>query len=89
VKRWQSRYFELSGHYLQYFEDKGKKDGGNEEDNLRGTINLENLSFCTVDGSELHLELLDVETGSAFEIKVGGGAFTNISQHRMPMTKVF
>ena len=67
VKRWQSRYFELSGHYLKYYEEKGKKDAADEE-NVKGTIDLENLSFCTVDGSELHLEMIDGR--SAFEIKV-------------------
>lgn len=67
VKRWQSRYFELSGHYLKYFEEKGKKDG-NEEEGIKGTIDLENLCFCTVEGSELHLEMAD--SGNVLEIKV-------------------
>lgn len=72
VKRWQSRYFELSGHYLKYFEEKGKKDGS-EEEGIKGTIDLENLCFCTVEGSELHLEMTDGEGVLEIKLKAKSG----------------
>jgi hypothetical protein len=55
-KKLLSRYFELNGHYLKYFEDKSKD---NTEENLEGLIDLSSLRFCTVDDCNIFLELED------------------------------
>ena len=62
TKKWQSRYFELGGHYLRYYEDKH-----NEHDlqHLQGAINLQKLRCCTADDNKIFLELVDDE-----EVKV-------------------
>ena len=69
-KKWQSRYFELSGHYLKYFEDKNT----DRDDDIKGAIDLAQLRFCTVHQCDICLEMADDD-----EIKVGG---THI-QHRI------
>ena len=35
VKKWQSRYFELSGHYLKYYE---KKEEIKSDETIKGVV---------------------------------------------------
>ena len=44
VKRWQSRYFMITGHYLKYFEDEKKTK-------TKGVIDLSDLLAVTPDAA--------------------------------------
>ena len=48
VKRWQRRYFVLSGHYLKYYEDE--KDKG-EPTKLKGAIDVKNLQGVSLESA--------------------------------------
>ena len=49
VKRWQSRYFELAGLYLKYFERAFPRT----PDNVRGVIYLDELTSCHSDAENI------------------------------------
>ena len=56
VKRWQSRYFELAGPILRYFEHAFPRTN----DNIRGVIYLDALISCSTDGQNvIHLHFSD------------------------------
>ena len=49
IKRWQSRNFELAGHYLKYSMTTEEAPGGGEEDGvaapeIRGAFDLSGLT---------------------------------------------
>ena len=44
LKKWQSRYFELAGHYLKYYQDKQTKS----DKVLKGTIDVHDIREVTV-----------------------------------------
>ena len=46
LKKWQSRYFELAGHYLKYYKNKETKS----DDGLKGTIDVRDISEVTTEG---------------------------------------
>jgi hypothetical protein len=48
TKRWQSRYFELSGHYLRYYD---KKDAASES--VKGAVDLKALLTIAAQGSHI------------------------------------
>eukprot|EP00935_MAST-01C_sp_MAST-1C-sp1_P002436 g2436.t1 len=63
IKQWQRRYFELSGHYLKYYEDKGTKS----DDTVKGTIDVREIAelaagkdgvimMATSDGGKINLK---------------------------------
>ena len=43
LKQWQSRYFELAGHYMSYSEKKG-------DDSVKGTVDLADLETIAAQG---------------------------------------
>eukprot|EP00937_MAST-01D_sp_MAST-1D-sp2_P005555 g5555.t1 len=52
MKRWQSRYFELAGLYVKYFERAFPRT----PDHVRGVIYLDQLRVCAVDAENvIHL----------------------------------
>jgi hypothetical protein len=52
LSKWQSRYFELSGHYLKYYK---KRDIGSDDSffkkELRGVIDLHEVQSITSEGN--------------------------------------
>ena len=44
ITKWQSRYFELAGHYLKYYQDKQTKS----DKVLKGTIDVHDIREVTV-----------------------------------------
>jgi len=55
VKKWQSRYFELSGHYLKYYE---KKEGKSDE-TLKGAVDLQEISEVTSQSANVIIVMND------------------------------
>ena len=55
MKKWQSRYFELSGHYLKYYEKKE----GKSDDTLKGAVDLKEVSTTTVQARQITLFMHD------------------------------
>jgi cytoskeletal protein RodZ len=61
IQKWQSRYFELSGHYLKYYENKETKS----DETLKGAVDLSSvntvtsqavsITIVTKDGMEINL----------------------------------
>ena len=60
-KRWQNRFFVLSGHYLKYYEDQ-------KQATTKGVIDVNELQGCELDEDGLTLELTFSEAG--FDVKV-------------------
>jgi hypothetical protein len=50
MKQWQSRYFELAGHYMSYSEKKG-------DDSVKGTVDLAALETISAQGSHILIEM--------------------------------
>eukprot|EP00935_MAST-01C_sp_MAST-1C-sp1_P001570 g1570.t1 len=50
MKQWQSRFFELAGHYLKYYGDKGK-------DELKGTVDIASMTDIAVSGTQITIEV--------------------------------
>ena len=50
MKQWQSRFFELAGHYLKYYGDKGKEE-------LKGTVDVASMTDIAVSGSQITIEV--------------------------------
>ena len=55
-QRWQERYFAVAGHYLKYARDEA---GIGSEATLKGTIDLNALKTCTVEGTQMTLSFAD------------------------------
>jgi hypothetical protein len=50
MKQWQSRYFELAGHYMSYSEKKG-------DESVKGTVDLAALETIAAQGSHILIEM--------------------------------
>jgi hypothetical protein len=62
MKQWKSRYFELTGHYLKYYDKKeGKSDS-----TLRGMVDLAEVKGSRSSGIKI---LLTMNTGVEVELK--------------------
>ena len=77
LKRWQERAFELSGHYLRYYDPTGAPAaedhnsagaagthapaGTGDGNEVRGVINLARLQHCRLEGLTLTLSFADSE----------------------------
>jgi hypothetical protein len=55
VKKWQSRYFELSGHYIKYYEKKESKS----DETLKGAVDLQEISEVTSQAAQIIIVMND------------------------------
>jgi hypothetical protein len=55
VKKWQSWYFELSGHYIKYYERKQTKSDGT----LKGAVDLQEISEVAYWGAQIIIVMND------------------------------
>jgi hypothetical protein len=62
VKKWLSRYFELSGHYLKYYEKKETQSDAT----LKGVVNLKDVSEVHAEGAQIVIARSD---GSTIKLK--------------------
>jgi hypothetical protein len=51
-RSWQRRYFEIGGHYLNYYKDQSKVE-------LRGTFDLDSWFSISLEGRKLYLDIED------------------------------
>jgi hypothetical protein len=58
TKSWQSRYFELSGHYIKYYEKKEVKS----DETLKGAVDLKDVHKVTSAGAKLAIVMNDGTT---------------------------
>jgi hypothetical protein len=61
IKQWHSRYFELSGHYLSYYEKKDQRSG-----EAKGTVDLAELQTIAAQGTHI---LIQMNTRQKIELK--------------------
>jgi hypothetical protein len=62
AKQWLSRYFELSGHYLKYYEKKETKS----DVMLKGVVDLNDVNKVHAEGVQIIVALND---GSTIKLK--------------------
>jgi hypothetical protein len=55
VKKWQSRYFELSGHGIKYYENKETKS----DETLKGVLGLQEISGVAAQGAQIIITMND------------------------------
>jgi MoxR-like ATPase len=55
LMKWQSRYFELSGHYLKYYQNKETKS----DETLKGAVDLREISAVTAHNEQLTIATTD------------------------------
>jgi tetratricopeptide (TPR) repeat protein len=58
VKKWQSRYFEISGHYLNYYEKKEARS----EQAVKGAFDLNHIREANAAGTAITIEVNDGST---------------------------
>jgi Leucine-rich repeat (LRR) protein len=58
TKSWQSRYFELSGHYIKYYEKKETKS----DEALKGAVDLKDVRKVTSAGTKIAIVMNDGTT---------------------------
>ena len=58
TKSWQSRYFELSGHYIKYYEKKETKS----DKEIKGAVDLKDVRKVTSAGEKLAIVMNDGTT---------------------------
>eukprot|EP00935_MAST-01C_sp_MAST-1C-sp1_P002211 g2211.t1 len=80
-KQWQSRYFELSGHYLKYYE---KKEGTKSDDELKATIEVHEIGevrtakdgaitiVMSNDGAKINLKAPSEQSAAAWADAIEG-----------------
>ena len=51
TKSWQSRYFELSGHYIKYYEKRETKS----DETLKGAVDLKGVRKVTSAGAKIEI----------------------------------
>eukprot|EP00935_MAST-01C_sp_MAST-1C-sp1_P000100 g100.t1 len=56
MKKWQSRYFELSGHYLKYYE---KKEAIKSDETVKGAVDVHGIRQVTREGKRFSLKMAD------------------------------
>eukprot|EP00935_MAST-01C_sp_MAST-1C-sp1_P001773 g1773.t1 len=84
VKQWQRRYFELSGHYLKYYEDKATKS----DETLKGTIDAHEIGeigagkggaitiVMSDDGAKINLRAPSEQSAAAWVDAIEGARTT-------------
>jgi hypothetical protein len=74
-KRWQKRFFLVSGHYLKYYESEADSKGEKSESKLKGTIDLREIISVALPGSgdEFHINTVSdvTKVGSSDTIPFG------------------
>jgi MoxR-like ATPase len=55
LMKWQSRYFELSGHYLKYYQNKETKS----DETLKGAVDLREINAATARNEQLTIATTD------------------------------
>ena len=56
IKKWQTRYFVLAGHYLKYYE---KKEETKSDETIKGVVDVRTIRQVTREGSCFSLEMAD------------------------------